>query len=247
MLTRAYSICIVSIIRLTELATIQHDTDFTHNSIATDFWSLVEINTSIVCACIMTMKPLLSRLVPGSTKRGESAKDPLGFGGAGGGFHHTVNPPTIGSKPSRPNGVVKKQSWFTAQLARVDRSLQTLSEAETGAGAGEVAGQHPVTAEVGLQRPPPSLFLLPDVLRRSRNRSGSRLSTPVEHEVDEGPLEQQRWARRPSCAPSSPSPSMMRRPSAAPSSPITLRRPSCAPSIPETMRRPSCAPSVPPG
>ncbi|PSR76955.1 hypothetical protein BD289DRAFT_378294, partial [Coniella lustricola] len=133
-------ICVVSIIRLTELASTRFQSDFTYDSAATDFWSLIEANTGIVCACIMTMNPLLRRLIPDTllTRRGacESTQDPLGINGGGGktgksggkgggsrggskimrvrdksghGGHggtiffnnYSINPPTIGSKPSR--------------------------------------------------------------------------------------------------------------------------------------------------
>ncbi|KAF3771338.1 hypothetical protein M406DRAFT_31482, partial [Cryphonectria parasitica EP155] len=96
-----FFICVVSIIRLTELTSTRHDVDYTYDSATIDYWSMIEANTGIACACIMTMKPLFRRIVPGSTtRRGETTQDPLGFGNQG--FQNTINPPTIGSKPSRP-------------------------------------------------------------------------------------------------------------------------------------------------
>lgn len=172
---------------------------------------MVEANTGIVCACVMTMKPLLSRLVPGSTRKGESTQDPLGPGGAGGLNHnlnHSGNPPTIGSKPSRANTVVKKQSWFTAQLARLDRSLQTVNEADGGAAS---ARPSPRTLESGrgggcgtppLPRPPtlPAVALFLEVPSIGRNSHHSSLSAPIEQEADEGPLGPASYGRRPSGA-----------------------------------------------
>lgn len=166
---------------------------------------MVEVNTGIVCACVMTMKPLLSRLVPGSTRRGESTQDAFGAGGA---LHHSVHPPTIGSKPSRAMTVVKKQSWFTAQLARLDRSLQTVNEA--AASDADHNNRSPRTLESGgggggtprLPRPPtlPAAALFLEVPSVGRNSHHSSLSAPIEHEADEGPLGPASYGRRPSGA-----------------------------------------------
>lgn len=211
---------------------------------------MVEANTGIVCACVMTMKPLLSRLVPGSTRKGESTQDPLG---AGGNNNHSGHPPTIGSKPSRANTVVKKQSWFTAQLARLDRSLQTVNEAD-----GAASAQHsPRALEAGgrtppLPRPPtlPAVALFLAIPSIGRNSHHSSLSAPIEHEADEGPLGPVSYGRRPSGAGSfggSAASNFARRPSVAGSFATSLagsfaRRPSGAGSLVGSYaRRPSCA------
>lgn len=201
------SICIVSIIRLTEIASVRHSPDWTYDGLAIEFWSMVEVNTGIVCACVMTMKPLLSRLVPGSTRKGESTQD--AFNGP---LHHSVHPPTIGSKPSRAMTVVKKQSWFTAQLARLDRSLQTVNEADNHQHQQQQGprshNRSPRTLESGgggtsrLPRPPtlPAAALFLDVPSVGRSSRHSSLSAPIEHEADEGPLGPASYGRRPSGA-----------------------------------------------
>lgn len=198
------SICIVSIIRLTELTATRRDSDWTYYSVTIDFWTLVEANTGIVCACVMTMKPLLSRFILGSNAtRNKSDSNPDQLGPSIDLFH----PPTIGSKPSRRNTQLnKKQSWFTAQLARLDRSLQTVNEAESeannlnvvemgGEGSGlKLPGRRPSVAAF-LTVPMRAHLSIPRLSHHS-----SIIESHMEHEADEGPLEPSRYARRSSCA-----------------------------------------------
>lgn len=195
-----------------------------------DYLSLVEANTGIVCACVMTMKPLLSRLGGGTTRGGgrdqdDSNPDQLG--------PVLFSPPTIGSKPSRactaPAGsaagglavgvLSKKQSWFSAQLARLDRSLQTVNEdansCRTDAAGGGVRCHSPGMLEAGAggcgtppRRPSLVAMLLQVPLRAHLpvprlSHHSSIITTHVDQEeadADAGPLEQARYARRSSCA-----------------------------------------------
>lgn len=161
------------------------------------------------------MKPLLSRLILGAhaatRNNNQSDSNPDQLGPSIDLFH----PPTIGSKPSRRNTQLnKKQSWFTAQLARLDRSLQTVNEAESDAhnpsivepgGGGEGAG----AGGGGLKAPPrrrPSVTAFLTVPMRTHlsiprlSHHSSIIESHMEHEADEGPLEPARYARRSSCA-----------------------------------------------
>lgn len=204
------SICIVSIIRLTELTALRVSKDWTYDSLAIDFWSLVEVNTSIVCACVMTMKPLLSRLAPGwSTRKGleSTQKDPMAHVNQGGanGANDQYNPPTIGSKPSRAaTVVVKKQSWFTVQLARLDESPNGRIMATTSSPGMLEAGwvSHHSRSTTAPSLPPlPQRCLFLDVPGRRNSYHSSTASAPIEHEADEGPLGPiPSYGRRPSGA-----------------------------------------------
>lgn len=199
------SICIVSIIRLTELTATRRDIDWTYYSVTIVFWTLVETNTGIVCACVMTMKPLLSRLIlsANAATRHTSDSNPDQLGPSIDVFH----PPTIGSKPSRRNTQLnKKQSWFTAQLARLDRSLQTVNEGESEANSPSVVE---AGGEAGGLKPPrrrPSVAAFLTVPMRAHlsiprlSHHSSIIESHMEHEADEGPLEPARYARRSSCA-----------------------------------------------
>lgn len=148
----------------------------------------------------MTMKPLLSRLA--LTRDGADGSNPDQLGPSLDLFH----PPTIGSKPSRRSTQLlnKKQSWFTAQLARLDRSLQTVNEAEAD-GAPEA---HPGVVEEGppqRRRSSVAAAFLAVPLRAHLSiprlcHHSSIITSHTEQEADEGPLQPARYARRSSCA-----------------------------------------------
>ncbi|GLI74924.1 hypothetical protein PoHVEF18_003173 [Penicillium ochrochloron] len=58
-------VCITSIVRLVSLKKISDSTDPTYDNVGAASWSAIECNTGIICACLPTLKPLLSRIVPG--------------------------------------------------------------------------------------------------------------------------------------------------------------------------------------
>ncbi|CEJ60339.1 hypothetical protein PMG11_08916 [Penicillium brasilianum] len=58
-------VCITSIIRLVSLKTISDSMDPTYDNVGAASWSAIECNTGIICACLPTLKPLLSRIIPG--------------------------------------------------------------------------------------------------------------------------------------------------------------------------------------
>lgn len=67
------------------------DPDFTYATTHLNYWTAIEVHTAIAVACIMTLKPLVTKffprlLSPQSTAVGDSNRPP----------------PTIGSAPSRP-------------------------------------------------------------------------------------------------------------------------------------------------
>ncbi|KAJ5495216.1 hypothetical protein N7539_000332 [Penicillium diatomitis] len=58
-------VCITSIIRLTALKKIADSLDPTYDNVGAASWSAIECNTGIICACLPTLKPLLSKILPG--------------------------------------------------------------------------------------------------------------------------------------------------------------------------------------
>ncbi|KAF3395979.1 hypothetical protein F1880_006955 [Penicillium rolfsii] len=58
-------VCITSIVRLASLKKISDSTDPTYDNVGAASWSAIECNTGIICACLPTLKPLLSRIIPG--------------------------------------------------------------------------------------------------------------------------------------------------------------------------------------
>ncbi|EKD15174.1 hypothetical protein MBM_06390 [Drepanopeziza brunnea f. sp. 'multigermtubi' MB_m1] len=57
-------VCIVSALRLQRLYVVSKSDDLPYDNAATAIWSAVEVNTAIVCACMPSMKPVVSRLFP---------------------------------------------------------------------------------------------------------------------------------------------------------------------------------------
>lgn len=67
-LTRVCSVCIISVVRLAFLVlATQHDWqthDGSYTSAHMIYWTTIEVNAAISCACIMTLKPLIERIFP---------------------------------------------------------------------------------------------------------------------------------------------------------------------------------------
>ncbi|KAF3932469.1 hypothetical protein ABW19_dt0204392 [Dactylella cylindrospora] len=59
-----FFICVVSILRLRFLIILSRSMDPTWDQPATAYWSAIEMNISIVCACLPALKPLVSLVAP---------------------------------------------------------------------------------------------------------------------------------------------------------------------------------------
>jgi hypothetical protein len=109
-------------------------TDISYNSNDISYWTTIEPNTGIVCACVMTLKPLITRFVPALSDNGR-------LGGELNEPQHNKKksrksrgnavqdrPLTIGSKPVRKPPGRLSQTW--ARFGGHDRmdSLQSPSE-----------------------------------------------------------------------------------------------------------------------
>ncbi|KAE8351747.1 integral membrane protein [Aspergillus coremiiformis] len=57
-------VCITSVCRLVSLKKIADSTDPTFDNVGAATWSAVECNVGIICACLPTLRPLVSRIVP---------------------------------------------------------------------------------------------------------------------------------------------------------------------------------------
>ncbi|KKK15951.1 hypothetical protein ARAM_002791 [Aspergillus rambellii] len=57
-------VCVTSICRLVALKRISDSSDPTYDNVGAASWSAIECNTGIICACLPTLRPLISRLVP---------------------------------------------------------------------------------------------------------------------------------------------------------------------------------------
>jgi hypothetical protein len=59
-----YSACVISIIRLHELHRTKDSSDPIWDSGATSYWSVVELNVGILCACLPTIRPFIRKFAP---------------------------------------------------------------------------------------------------------------------------------------------------------------------------------------
>jgi hypothetical protein len=71
--------------------------DFSWDNIAISYWTSVEINFAIICACVMTLKPLITKIAPNLIDEGLRPSDLEGDQRTASGGH----PPTIGTKAVR--------------------------------------------------------------------------------------------------------------------------------------------------
>ena len=62
--TYPLSVCITSILRLHALYASSVSRDITWDSATALIWSTVEVNVAIVCACLPTLKPIISLVFP---------------------------------------------------------------------------------------------------------------------------------------------------------------------------------------
>jgi hypothetical protein len=58
------SVCLVSALRLMYMLSLYNSEDTTWDNVPIAIWTCVEVNVAIVCACLMTIKPLIVKLLP---------------------------------------------------------------------------------------------------------------------------------------------------------------------------------------
>ncbi|KAK1469791.1 hypothetical protein CMEL01_01558 [Colletotrichum melonis] len=94
-----FFICVVSILRIPSLIVAKYSRDPTLDSPGIAKWSVVELNTAIVCASLITLKPLAMRFFPRmlGSNRGDVGRQ------RGPGSEEI--PATVGSKEARNGGV----------------------------------------------------------------------------------------------------------------------------------------------
>lgn len=61
--------CITSIVRLKYLSTFQNSTDLTWENTDILVWSILEIEVTVICACLPTLRPLFVEMIPGAFRK----------------------------------------------------------------------------------------------------------------------------------------------------------------------------------
>ncbi|KAJ6260788.1 hypothetical protein Dda_5017 [Drechslerella dactyloides] len=126
-----FFICIVSILRLRFLIILSRSMDPTWDQPATAYWSAIEMNISIVCACLPALKPLVSLVAPSV------------FGGSA----PASNPPSY--RDYRNGGAKKIGGWSFSDKFKRNRSGTTTydDELELGTQGVNISGGADTPAE----------------------------------------------------------------------------------------------------
>lgn len=107
-----HSICLVSILRAVWINALFETSDFTWDYVSIVNWTSVEVNTSIVCACLLVMKPLIMKLW---------RKLRPNHGGSR--TENSGNPVTIGGKSFRSNSTPGPSFARTKDSSGSERTL----------------------------------------------------------------------------------------------------------------------------
>jgi hypothetical protein len=155
------SVITVSILRIPSIVAIGSSTDPSWDATYVAIWSSIELNTAIVCACALTLKPLLSRAFPRMFTHGDRSRPRLA--------HHDPqqHPTTIGARRVRrmPNDM---------SLETVDEAMQKEMSTQTSSTQTDVSQRRSVQED---DPPPvPDKDRLPEATSQIINGSDGPLS-----------------------------------------------------------------------
>jgi hypothetical protein len=111
-------------VRLFQLTAESKHVDFTFDNVGISYWTCIEVNAAIACACMVTLKPLAMRMFPRLLGAGmdESPRDsavPIA---------HDGRPLTIGSRPSRHTKTGISSPWYMGSTRPLDDRVPILEE-----------------------------------------------------------------------------------------------------------------------
>ena len=125
-LTDHFSICALSIVRVYILKITATSVDFHFDNIPTALWSCIETNATVVVACNMTLKPLMTKWFPNLMTPGGDGHEQKRQGGGVHVADLSGRVPTIGSGPSRPMEG-NEQPWMFMGVSRNDEKEDSRS------------------------------------------------------------------------------------------------------------------------
>lgn len=114
-LTKASSVCLVSILRLQSLYVISKSSDVSWDNPPAAMWSVIEVNVGIVCSCLPTLKACVSRYLP----RFLNSELSYHFSG-----------PSHRDNPSRSVGFVKQPSKHSMSRSKQGTSFGLVSRGD---------------------------------------------------------------------------------------------------------------------
>ena len=125
-----HSICVVSILRLPVLIAAAKSKDPTGDNPAVAKWSIVELNTAIICASLITLRPLIFRWFPGllGSKDVDEQSGPISNL-----MQRTVgSASTPGHAANRHDSLLRSgNDWGTWQCESTDQASSTISGGAT--------------------------------------------------------------------------------------------------------------------
>lgn len=127
-LTHASSTCVISIVRLFTLRSAVNTTDATWDNVPTSYWTVVELNCGILCACLPTLRPFLRRVLPSVFPRTENSSR-----------HHR--------RPSEGGGLESLNNARTPKRGKPPRGMYTIT-GFTNLGSAEGLKENAATYEV---------------------------------------------------------------------------------------------------
>jgi hypothetical protein len=124
-------VCVVSIVRLKTLVAISNSTDPTFDNLSAAVSSAVEVNFGIICACLPSMRPLLSTMMPryfpkasgNSNTNGRRTYDEERAMKLQSSSVKSVSyPPRTADSKSHPRSGSKTQPYYFARTSESDQS-----------------------------------------------------------------------------------------------------------------------------
>lgn len=155
--TFGFLVTIMSVVRLVYLFKQYTVPDFTYDNADLTYWTCIEVNTAIVCSCVMTLKPLINRILPNFLLSPPSSGE-MNHRSPANGRGSDQPPLTIGSTPLRKEEQHERHpSWVTFQnddetrlTVDSEEALELISRtrtAETGLHRKIGAPSRPVTGQ----------------------------------------------------------------------------------------------------
>lgn len=117
-----------------------NEVDFSYHASVSFMWSAVEVNLGIVCACVPTMKPLISKIMPVLLDSNRGSSCPSCFGS----LYKSSNPATTGISSPTPRDTTGVQSPITypqpALVSTTDSLLVSRDRFSSNATDGTMTG-----------------------------------------------------------------------------------------------------------
>lgn len=146
----AASTCIISIVRLFTLRSAIDTHDPTWDNAPTSYWTIVELNCGILCACLPTLRPFFRRFFPPDHDEADSGKGTLSTIGEKSSRQKPRNPYTVSSTTDAGSSEELRGLYEESEYARHSGRISSLKTVVYGMrGKEESQERIIVTREIG--------------------------------------------------------------------------------------------------